>query len=270
MSGKKIHFMYETRAGKEANAALAQSFIQDLGQASLDEADTIVTVGGDGLLLQALRAAPGKIVYAVTSAACNSNGFWTDHDVETTADLEKRLEGAETIPLMPLRADITFANGAQKTVYGFNDIIISPLSGQAVIANLTAEFQKQAQPSRRIIGDGLIFATAFGSTAASMSYGGPAVDIRQNAIILTGKGTYEPKGGFHPAVMDGGNSVFKIDFISVADKRPVRIDYDGQSIQTDEAGGPVQSLRISADPGKSTRFVVTADPAIRAYSMMMP
>lgn len=268
MELRKIHFLYDPN--KEESAALAEKLIADLGQTDIKRADIIVTVGGDGLLLQALREAHGKqAVYAITPSNSNSHGFWTDHSVKTSAELLSQIKKARAVSLVPLKANIRFANGNQTVRLAFNDVAIERATGQAVLINLTAVFSKEASESLRIMGDGFVFSTALGSTGTNRSYGGPAIDITNNVIILTGKGIYEPRGTA-PVVANADGTIFRIDFGSVAHKRPVRIDYDGLSIESDEKGSPIAGLTISTAPEHAVDFLLTSEPGLRIFSAMRP
>ncbi|MDD9899819.1 MAG: hypothetical protein OXT65_02440, partial [Alphaproteobacteria bacterium] len=222
MHNKKIHFIFEKH--REPYNSFAQTMISALGQTEADKADVVVTVGGDGLLLQALRDVRGKPIYGITPPGAPSKGFWTDHSVKTPKDLLRNLERAEDIALTPLRAEITFANGNKRICHAFNDVAIERKSGQSVLMNFTADFSGNETGPHRIMGDGLLFSTAMGSTAASRSYGGPAVDIHNDVIILTGKGIYEPRG-IAPIVTHADSSHFHVGFGDAASKRPVRIAY---------------------------------------------
>jgi NAD+ kinase len=266
MKFERPHFVYEE--SKEASASLAGRLIDAFGQAPLEEADLIVSIGGDGLLLTTFKQAEGKVVYGITPPGSNSNGFWTDHNVDGPAALERNLAAAEEVRLTPLKADIHFANGNRETKYAFGDFDIERSSGQSALVNLTAEFKHATLGPYRIMGDGLIISTPYGSTGTSRSYGGPLMDLRSDTILLTGKGVYEPRS-MAPLVTNGKDVSFRLAFGSAATKRPVRIDYDGFSIAQDKSGSPVVALDIAAAPEKAVTFLATKDPGIRTFSSMM-
>lgn len=266
MKFKNPHFIFE--ASKQESAGFAAQLIAAFGQAAPENADIIISVGGDGLLLQALRQANGIPVYGITPPGSNSRGFWTDHDVDSPQKLDNKLSSAETIFLAPLCADIAFANGKHMLQYAFNDVAIERASGQSALIHLTAQFQSAVAGPYRIMGDGFVFSTALGSTGTNRAYNGPVIDIHNNVMILTGKGIYEPRG-MTPMVATADHSVFHLTFGSVAHKRPVRIDYDGHSVQQDN-GSPIESLTVFVAHDKAAKLLVTSEPGIRAFSGMMP
>lgn len=268
MAYKKPHFFYNP--DYENVRELAEILTRDLKQHDMDDADIVVSIGGDGKLLQAFREAaqPGQTFYGITSPHGTSVGFWTDHNVHDGNDLKTALENAETVELAPLEFTVTFTNGNKFTGYAFSDVAVERGSGQSVIMNLRAEFEKESMGPVRMMGDGYIISTAYGSTGSNRSYHGPAIDIRNNVMICTGKGIYLPQGV--TPIVANKDTKLKIDFGSVEDKRPVRIDYDGLSISKDTDGSPVASLNVRTAPEKAVKLLVTRDTGMRAFAGLTP
>ncbi len=259
-----IHFSYEP--GKPEVETFASILIQTLGQKKFEEADTIVTVGGDGSLLHAFkRAQNGQRIFGLAPPSSNSRGFWTNHDIDNADMLLDALSAAQGFKVSPLKADITFADDSSQTVRAFNEVIPSENSGQAMLVNLSVQHAGNTIGPIRVMGDGLIIATAFGSTAINRTYGGPAIDIRNSGIVLSGKGIYEPDGGFSPVVAADSTS-FEIEFKS-PHKRPVRLLYDGQSINSDPQN-PLQKLYVRKDKAFEIELLLTTDPSTRAFSAL--
>lgn len=266
MPQPKIHFFYEEC--KEIPANFAKELIADLGQAKVEEADVVICIGGDGLLLQALRAAKGTPVYGLTPPASNSRGFWLEHGINNAQELQDALAKAKAVALNPLEAEITFANGNKTVRHAFNCVAVERAAGQAAIMNLTVSVGGVPLPEKRIMGDGFIFSTALGSTGLNRSYGGPAVDVGNDVIIQTGKGIYEPRG-LPSVVARGDGSSFAIAFTSATQKRPVRIDYDGLSVDADADGSGITHLTVRRAANATATLLVTTPPAVRAFSVMM-
>lgn len=262
MKYTRLHFLYLDY--KAASKNLAESLIADSGQTPLEEAEAIVTVGGDGLLLEALRKADGRPIYALTPKDSNSNGFWADHGVETPQDLKERLSTSHVVTLRPIEALITFTNGKQRLLHAFNDVTVTSASGQSALMNVQAEISGEQTPTMRVLGDGLVFSTAFGSTGTNRSYHGPVADIRNEVIIMTGKGVYDP-AGMPAMVVSGKQSRLRVDFGSVTHKRPVRIDYDGHTIERDDDGSRICALDIALSRVAGGNILFTTDPALRAF-----
>ncbi len=268
MSYTRPHFVFEDT--KSYSADFAHILIAEMGQATLQDCDVVISIGGDGMLLHNLATAQDKPVYAITPPGSNSNGFWTDHDVRSAQDLKAKLASATLLHMTPLKADIHFTNGNSTICRAFNDVAIERASGQSVLINLSAECngQKIAGPYR-ILGDGFIFSTAMGSTGTNRSYQGPIADIRNDVMIMTGKGVYEPRG-MVPMILNGTENItLHADFASVAHKRPVRIDYDGSFIERDKDGSPIDGLVVSADHSHTAKLLINIQPVAKTFSAMM-
>lgn len=278
-----VHFVYDDT--KEADAALARSLMRDLGQAAPSDAFAIVSIGGDGTLLRALNKGAGRITLGLTANA-NSVGFWTnrleDPSAQNVMDL---LENGDAYPISPVGATITFADGTQTVRHGFNDVIVRPaqnqmsallrhslelpvtdISIQSMLVKLHIAHAQQSLGSRRVMGSGLIFSTSYGSTAINHAYGGPALDIRNDAIILTGMGVTDPKKGFNAIVCDADTS-FEVEVIS-PDKRPIMVGYDSFGLFENENGSPIVRLALALDHATQTRLVLQDSPGIRAFAAL--
>lgn len=279
----KIHFLFE----KGDAAPFAHSLIDRFGQSALEEADTVVSIGGDGLLMQALRQAPGKNVCGIRPPGSNSRGFWTNADIEDADGLAAALEKAEAYPIKPLKAEIKFADGSETTRWGYNDLSIRSVDQeldpemrekfglsdidvgiQSALLNLKASFGKATRGPYRIMGTGLIFAAPLGSTAMNRNYGGPSADIRDPIIVLTGIGTTEPLKGFNP-ISNHADTVFDVE-VGSSYKRPVLLTFDSFGVKANKDGSPIERVRISTAADRPVNLVLTDDPGARAYSAMEP
>ncbi len=148
-----------------------------------DQADFVITLGGDGTVLYAARGcAPRKIpIFPVNLgefgfiASVQKNNWQTELDTFLNCSgiiVERSMIMAEVIR-------------NSKTIYfdaGLNDIVIS-----AKNALHTISFQVIYNHSTlgKFKSDGIIIATPTGSTAYSVSAGGPIVDPDVDAVILT-------------------------------------------------------------------------------------
>ena len=94
-----------------------------------------------------------------------------------------------------------------------------------------------------------------------------SIDIRNSGIAVTGKGIFEPDGGFTPIVAST-DMRFEIEFLS-PHKRPVSVQYDGFAINSD-LDNPIASIFIERDPDHSVSLLLRDDPSTRAFAAMMP
>lgn len=277
MSNLSIHFSYEppdqNRAGTVQVANFAQTLINDFGQVDFDDADTVITVGGDGSLLHAFgHACKGQRFFGLVPPSSNSRGFWTNHGIKDSQMLDDALNAAEGFKINPLKAEITFADKSTRLVHAFNEVWPSENSGQSMLAHLTIEYPNTTIGPLRMMGDGLIIATPFGSTAANSAYDGSKVNIRNNVLVMTGQGLTvqapDDAGKRDPVrfspVVEPDDTIVHLDFSS-SDKRPVRLKYDGKVIASD-THNPFSKLIIEKAHDRDVELLLMDDPATRVHS----
>lgn len=262
----RIHFMFES--GKPEIAAFSRELISGFGQFELDEADMIVSVGGDGMLLQAFRRAHnGQSVFGVVPPLSNSRGFWTNRGIVSAEQLARGLESARGYDVNPLAIHAHYRSGKVDVLRAFNEAMPSENSGQAMLAELTVSSGGSVIGPLRLMGDGLIIATALGSTAINRTYGGSSIDIRNSGIAVAGKGIYEPEDGFKPIVA-ADDTRFDVRILS-PEKRPVRLQYDGLCI-TPQADDPFARIVIEKDHAHRVELFLMDDPSHRAFATLKP
>jgi len=147
------------------------------------QSDLVIVLGGDGTLLSAARASTGHDVplFAVNLGGL---GFLTAIQVEDLyPQLELALQGAlQTEQRLMLCAEIRRDNETVATFDGLNDLVLSKTEMARMIdlevyldGNFVCVYKA----------DGLIFATPTGSTAYSLSAGGPIVLPTVHAFSVT-------------------------------------------------------------------------------------
>jgi len=145
------------------------------------EAELLIVYGGDGTILQAQRTL-GLWPKAKIVGINNGNlGFLAEFDIENIQDhLEHVFE--ETSRILN-RSRITFAiNEKEKEVPVLNEIAISQ-TGISRAIQIDVYIDKTY--CTRVNGDGIIIATPSGSTAYSLSAGGPIVHPESKLILIT-------------------------------------------------------------------------------------
>jgi len=141
--------------------------------------DFIVTVGGDGTILHSAKHA---VNYDKPLLGINTGRLGFLAQVEANEiDLLLRLSAGNYLVHEYMLLEVSI--GEEDTIrYAVNDVVIS--KGElSRLVDLDIEGNGDAIGSYRA--DGLIFATPLGSTAYSMSAGGPIVNPSINTIILT-------------------------------------------------------------------------------------
>lgn len=150
--------------------------------------DLVIALGGDGTLLRAARAVVGTEV-PVLGVNLGRLGFLTAFpDTELEAGLETVVGGDALLDhRFTLRARISGSDDAMDDkLFALNDIVIHT-SGAARVTPLTLHVGSGS--SREEVGsfaaDGVILATPTGSTAYSMSAGGPIIVPDVECIVVT-------------------------------------------------------------------------------------
>ena len=143
----------------------------------LPEVDIVFIVGGDGTIL---RAAKYAVKYDKPIIGINAGrlGFLSDIEAESLSEIEKLI--SEGCPIEK-RTVLEIENGENKTL-AINDVFVSK-SVPGKIAELFVECN--GHEVCRYRADGIVLSTPDGSTAYSMSAGGPILDTNLNAIIMT-------------------------------------------------------------------------------------
>ncbi|MBI4256307.1 MAG: NAD(+)/NADH kinase [Candidatus Rokubacteria bacterium] len=169
---------------KETAGLVPAATVASVGKAELPaQADLIVVLGGDGTLLSMARAV-GDLGVPLLGVNLGGLGFLT----ATTLDemfpaLEAWLAGRMAIDeRMMLRARVLRGGQAIGEYAALNDVVITK-SAMSRIVNLSVSVEGQYATAYRA--DGLIISTPTGSTAYSLSAGGPILFPAMDAIVLT-------------------------------------------------------------------------------------
>ena len=144
----------------------------------VEHCDLVAAVGGDGTVLTALRAASPHDT-PVLGVACGSLGALA---AVTTEELPGALESYESgswrrRPIPALEVWI----GGERAAWALNDFVAVRRAGQQLAAEVTVDGELYA----RMAGDGVIAATAIGSSAYSMAAGGPLLVLSADSFVVT-------------------------------------------------------------------------------------
>jgi len=146
----------------------------------MKNADLVVAIGGDGSIMHAARAAApmGKSIIGVNRG---KKGFLADLDINSIELLNKALDGDYTDDRRML-IDVSVIRDGERIYenYAINDAAIRGMSRMLDIS-VFGDGIKIASFS----GDGVVIASPTGSTAYSMSAGGPIVEPGANNIVVT-------------------------------------------------------------------------------------
>jgi NAD+ kinase len=199
------------------------------------EADLIVSIGGDGTTLAALRTGV-EADRAVLGIACGSLGALATVSVPNVTESLDRFYRGEWQPRRFPALSVSRPQG--ETLYALNDVaVVRSGGGQArVVARLDGNLYA------RIAGDGAVVSTAIGSSGYTISAGGPLLAPGLDGFVFT---PLPKHGGFSPPLVVGPASVLELDV--AAGFGGARLEVDGQVVEE-----RVRSLAIRLRPGVGT------------------
>lgn len=214
--------------------------------------DLAIVIGGDGSLLSAARTLV-RHDCPVIGVNRGRLGFLTDvsPDEELTVHVSSVLDGDYRTDRRFL-LDVEVSSGGEITgrAEALNDVVVNSGTSAQMI-----EFQLQVDDDfvYRMNADGLIIATPTGSTAYSMSAGGPIMNPRLDAVALVPMFPHSLNS--RPMVVHG-DSVIQIDTLERNKNNPL-VTCDGQVSLTLAPGDSVvvrkkpRALRLLHPPGYS-------------------
>jgi NAD+ kinase len=152
----------------------------------LEAGDLVVAVGGDGTVLAALRASVA-VQAPVLGVACGSLGALTAVHADRLADALDRVRTGDWTRRRLPALEIEAGDGQ---TWAVNDFVLVRQGAAQLVVEVSVDDELYV----RLAGDGLIVATALGSTAYSMAAGGPVLMPATPALVCT------------PLAMHGGNA----------------------------------------------------------------
>lgn len=209
------------------------------GRGDAAECDLIVSIGGDGTTLAALRTGAGPQV-PVLGVAYGSLGALTSVDPAGVARAVERFSRGDWVPRRLPALDLQAEDGT--VLFALNDIVIVR-AGEGQV-RVTAHVDGVL--FARFAGDGCIVSTPVGSSAYSLSAGGPLLPPDMRAFVLTALPTH---GGFSPPLVVGGDSELRLD--TAAGYGGARLELDGQ---INELPGDSLSVRLRPDAATLVAF----------------
>ncbi|MEZ5300157.1 MAG: NAD(+)/NADH kinase [Verrucomicrobiales bacterium] len=146
--------------------------------------DLIIVLGGDGTLLHTVRQIGGAMP-PLCAINIGTLGFLTCGTMDDARLILEAILASEyrLSPRSMVEAVVLDESGAEKARrFGLNE---ANISRGAVSRSVHLEVRIDAQRINTFSGDGLIIATPTGSTAYSLSAGGPIIDPESGELALT-------------------------------------------------------------------------------------
>jgi NAD+ kinase len=213
-------------------AAFPQPTVADAGDPG--DCELIVSIGGDGTMLAALRTA-AWVELPVLGIACGSLGVLTAVPATKIADALDRFHAGEWVARRLPALDIVEDDG--ETLFALNDLaIVRTGQGQIGITVMVdgALFVDFG-------GDGCIVSTPVGSSAYALAAGGPLLSTETDAFLITALTAH---GGSCPPLVVASSAEVRV--IAAARYGGARLEVDGQLSDSELAPLTITSRAAAA------------------------
>lgn len=217
---------------KPEAAPVRKALTERYGDCEPVGADVIVAIGGDGFMLETLRAHMGgqTPIYGVN---CGTVGFLMNaQDLEGLPD---KIANAESAIIHPLTMTAQTVDGKNETAKAINEVSLFRQTRQSARIRISVNHKVRME---QLICDGVLLATPAGSTAYNLSAHGPILPMNAQMLALTPISAFRPRrwrGALlpHDAI---------VDFEALdPERRPVSAVADNQEVRD------VVSVSVSED-----------------------
>lgn len=240
-----INIMVEPDVADEISKDLDDSIhlYQGSGKLLYETTDLLITLGGDGTILNATSLFARGEVPPVLSFSLGTLGFLLPFDIKDASKLFQQVYSSQSKALNRIRLTcekISAKDGLEMKTHAMNDINI--YRGQDPHLTLL-EIEANGQHVTQAIADGVIVSTPTGSTAYSLSAGGSIVHPDVKCILIT---PICPRSlSFRPLIFPESSKI-KISMSPQSRGRLSEFSVDGISQGTFHAG---DSLIVESEKG---------------------
>ncbi|RFB81150.1 NAD kinase [Methylovirgula sp. 4M-Z18] len=237
---QKIAFL--SSGTDEADTAL-RHLVHRYGNMPTTDADVIVALGGDGLMLQTLHRFmdKGTPIYGMNRG---SVGFLMNEFREDS--LLERLQAAKPSVIHPLVMRALSLSGETQVSRAINEVSLLRQSYQAAKLRISVDGKERLA---ELIADGVLVATPAGSTAYNLSANGPILPLNAPLMALTPLSAFRPRRWRGALVPD--RAKVTVDVLE-ADKRPIAAVADHFEIKA--------VVQVDVEMDHSTRLTLLHDP----------
>ncbi|MEX0694914.1 MAG: NAD kinase [Rhodospirillales bacterium] len=184
MTYSKIAFLAAPAAeAVEARDRLAARY----GGVEADQADVIVALGGDGMMLHTIHE---RMAQAVPIFGMNRGSVGFLMNAYGEDGLQERLDRAELISLHPLKMEAVDLDGRVHTSIAINEVSLLRETRQAAKIRIIVDGVPRIE---EMMCDGVMVATPAGSTAYNLSAAGPIIPLGNDLLALTPISAFRPR-----------------------------------------------------------------------------
>jgi NAD+ kinase len=168
---------------EESGKLIGRSELETSGETIRKTADLMISLGGDGTLLNACRIIAGTSI-PILGVNLGNLGFLTEVSFKDWEDTLRRILAGDYIIEDRMMLECEVRRDGETTFRGIalNDVVVSH-GGEMALLKLGLKIS--GNYAGTYSADGVIIATPTGSTAYSLSAGGPIVNPAMECLILT-------------------------------------------------------------------------------------
>ncbi len=205
-----------------------------------DEATLAIVFGGDGSVLAAARLLGGRPIPLV-GVNVGKMGFLAElTEAELNSQLADILSGhGRVVERLMLQAQVRTGDALSEPRLALNDVV---LSGGSRLRMITVTLLVNGEETITYDGDGIIVSTPLGSTAYSLSAGGPIATPNLDVLIVT---PICPHSLTNRSLVVPAES--ELELVPVQPERPTAVTLDGQELIELSVG---QQVLVKAAPNR--------------------
>jgi NAD+ kinase len=162
-------------------------FEAELNCVSPKNADVLIVLGGDGLLLRVLKDYPTRAVYGMH---CGTVGFLMNRFQENLSEVLKSIQRAQVQIIHPLKMIAHNTEGDVFEGHAMNEVALFRATAQAAKIRISVDGKVRME---ELCADGLLVATPAGSTAYNFSAHGPIIPLGGSLLALTPISPFRPR-----------------------------------------------------------------------------
>lgn len=245
-SYERLAFIASERPDAQEAARLLR---KRYGNHDAANADVIIALGGDGLMLEALRRHMPLIRRGLPIYGMNRGTIGFLMNDFSNENLLDRIQSAKPAIIHPLKMQAVASEGAYEEL-AFNEVSLFRQTRQAAHIRIIVDGRERMD---RLIADGVLVSTPAGSTAYNLSAHGPVIPLGAEILALT------PISAFRPRRWRGAllKAQAKVRFENLdPEKRPVSATADSREFRN------IRHVNIEQDMETSLTLLFDPDQAL--------
>ena len=181
-----MRFHFISSENPEAKQAL-KKFKERYKQSEIDVSDAIIAIGGDGMLLKALR---NSLEANIPVFGLNKGNVGFLMNELSYEDLEKRVSIANKVITHPLKMKTNNIDNETVTESAVNEVSLSRQTHQAAYLKIIIDNKERLS---ELVCDGILVSTPIGSTAYNLSVHGPILSLDSKKLSVSPISAFRPR-----------------------------------------------------------------------------